>query len=152
MRITPIFLVFLVGVYSSVWRLKKNMFDIDYFDEHSSTESTTVAISVDLNYKPLNISVPEPLYGEISVDAPVKTNSFLDDTPAAVYAAESLEDTGNYTNSTQKITVDTPYKSDLFDDTFAVSPEVFKNAKNYPNYTYQPDYILRLFALYINIF
>ncbi len=118
MRITPIFLVFLVGVYSSVWRLKKNMFDIDYFDEHSSTESTTVAISVDPNYKPLNTSVPEPLYGELSVDAPVKSNRILNDTLVSVYAAESFEDIGDHTNSTQKInsnqsniTIDNSYKS-----------------------------------------
>ena len=154
-------MVFLVGVYSNIWRFKKNMFDIDidYFDEHSSTENTTVAISVDLNYKPLNISVSGPLYGELSVDAPVKTNRFLNDTPAAVYSVESFEDIVNHTNSTQKInsnqfntTVDTPYKFDLLDNTFAVFPEVFENVKNYPNNTDQPDYILRLFALYIHIF
>ncbi len=159
MGITPIFIVFLVGVYSSVWRLKKNMFDIDYFDEHSSTESTTVAIPVDLNYKPSNISVPDPLYGELSVDAPVKSNRFLNDTLAVVYAPEFLDDIGNHTNSTQKInsnqsntTVDTPYKSAGLDDTLAFAPEVFENMQSYLNYTDQPDYILRSFALYIYIF
>ena len=157
MGITPIFIVFLVGVYSSVWRLKKNMFDIGYFDEHSSTESTTVAIPVDLNYKPSNISVPDPLYGELSVDAPVKSNRFLNDTLAVVYAPEFLEDIGNHTNSTQKInsnqsTVDTPYKSDGLEDPFAFAPEVFENMQSYLNYTDQPDYILRSFALYIYIF
>lgn len=152
-------MVFLVGVYSDVWRLKKNMFDIDYFDESSTTENTTVAISVDLNYKPSNISVPDPLHGEISVDAPVKTNRFLNYTPATVYSVESFKDIVNHTNSTQNnnsnqfnTTVDTPYKSDLLDDTFAVFPEVFENVKNYPNYTDQADYVLRLFALYIHIF
>jgi len=156
MGITPIFIVFLVGVYSSVWRLKKNMFDIDYFDEHSSTESTTVAIPVDLNYKPSNISVPDPLYGELSVDAPVKSNRFLNDTLAVVYAPEFLEDIGNHTNSTQKInsnqsntTVDTPYG---LEDPYAFAPEVFENMQSYLNYTDQPDYILRSFALYIYIF
>ena len=135
------------------------MFDINYFDKHSSTESTTVAIPFDLNHKPLNISVPDHLYGELSVDAPVKSNRFLNDTLAVVYAPEVLEDIGSHTNSTQKInsnhsntTVDTPYKSDGLDDTFAFAPKVFQNMKSYPNYTDQPDYILRSFALHIYIF
>ena len=43
MRTTPFFMIFLVDVHSRAWRLKKNMFDMDYFDKDSLTENVTVA-------------------------------------------------------------------------------------------------------------
>ena len=36
-------MILLVDVHSRAWRLKKNMFDMDYFDKDSLTENVTVA-------------------------------------------------------------------------------------------------------------